>query len=231
MKEKFLAALKTEWSRLGLKKEALDRVASQRAKTIEKEEDIAAAVKDAETMSLLMTELQSSADSERNLKAQLQKDFDDYKTKHPESDTDPDNPDPDPDKPDVAKIVADAIAKAVAPLTEKITSLENNSSAKEALATAKDAFFKGDYAKKYKSQAEDAWERAVEMNDVTGKKMTADELNAKATGYFNASVAKLGVDTSKPFVSDNPDEQKGTMDWSAEKKRLQDAGRLPKDEN
>lgn len=126
--------------------------------------------------------------------------------------------------------LAETVKKAVEPLAQELAALKSSSSAKEALTNAKTSFFGGDYAKKYKTQADDAWERAVELNEATGSKMTADELVAKATGYFNKSVSRLGVDTSKPFQADSDAEDKdGTLDWSAEKKRLQDEGRLPKD--
>ena len=131
---------------------------------------------------------------------------------------------------DWQKTLEEALAKAITPLQQEIATLKASTSAKEALTTAKASFFGGDYAKKYRTQADDAWERAVEMNEATGSKMTADELVAKATGYFNKSVSRLGVDTSKPFVADADAEDKdGTLDWSAEKKRLQNEGRLPKD--
>ena len=144
MKEKLLAVLRTEWSRLGLKKEALDRVASQRVKTIEKEEDIMSAAKDADTMSLLMAELQGSADAERNKASQLQKDFDDYKTKHPE-DSEGGEGKEDPksgfNAEEVAKMISDAVSAAVTPIKESFDTFKSQSLAKESLTTAKSKFF------------------------------------------------------------------------------------------
>ena len=116
-------------------------------------------------------------------------------------------------------------------MTEEIATLKSSNSAEKALATAKDSFFGGDYAKKYTSEAEEAWERAVELNEATGSKMTGEELAAKANGYFNKAVSKKGVDTSKPFQPDvDPSQDKGTMDWSAERKRLQEAGKIAADD-
>jgi len=127
------------------------------------------------------------------------------------------------------KGILEQIAAAVSPLTAKIEALENVNSTKAALSGARDTFFAGDYAKKYKDEANDAWEHAVEVNELTGNKMTAEELAAKAATYFNKAVSRKGVDTSKPFKADPPEtDEEGTLDWSAEKKRLQDEGRLPK---
>ena len=121
-----------------------------------------------------------------------------------------------------------AVADAVAPLNEKITALETSKSAEAALSTAHSSFFNGDYAKKYKDQATDAWERAVELNEATGNKMTAEELAAKASGYFNKAVSRLGVDTSKPFQADPPkNDEEGTIDWSAEVARKKAQGLIP----
>jgi len=173
--------------------------------------------------------LMKMRDQEIQKRTDTQSAFDTYKEKHPEGD--PNNPPADPpQQPDITKTIADAVAAAIAPLTTEINALKSSSSAKEALSSAKEKFFSGDYAKKYKDQAEEAWDRAVEMNEATGNKMNADELNAKATGYFNKSVSKIGVDTSKPFQPDNQTDDKGTLDWGAEVKRLQENGKLPRPE-
>ena len=226
-KENIATALKTKYQRFGLSTEAIDRIASAREKTVTEEAQVETVLTDAETMRLIAEELMKHRDQEITKRTEAQSAFDDYKAKHPEKDPDPD-PDPDP-KPDFAKAIADAVAAAVAPLTAKIESLENVNSTKAALEGARTKFFEGDYAKKYKDEANDAWERAVEVNELTGNKMTAEELAEKATGYFNKAVSKKGVDTSKPFKADPPaGEDEGTLDWSAEKKRLQDEGKLPK---
>lgn len=229
MKKKIFDALKTEYASLGLSDSTLNRIAAYLEGSVEKEEDIVTAIK-GDNVQILAKSIQGEIDGLQRAKQKAETDLADYKAKHPEK-NDPDT-DPNGDtKPDIAKIVADSVAAAVKPLTEKITALENVNSTKAALAGARESFFGGDYAKKYKDEANDAWERAVELNEATGNKMTAEELAEKATGYFNKVVSRKGVDTSKPFVADPPKEDKeGTLDWSAEKQRLQDAGRLPKDE-
>lgn len=233
MKKKIEEALSAEYKGLGLSEKTIGRLADYLLGSVEKEEDIATAVK-GDAVKLLATSIQGEIAGIKRAKETAEAALADYKAKHPEkSDPDP-KPDPDPDPAEdktlIERIQA-AVTAAVAPLNEKIAALETANSTKAALTGARESFFGGDYAKKYKDEADDAWERAVELNEATGNKMTAEELAAKATGYFNKAVSRKGVDTSKPFVADKTgDEDEGTTDWSAEKKRLQDAGRLPKEQ-
>ena len=81
MQIKYLSALRTKYASFGLSKEALDRVASQRVKTIANEDEIDSDIASSDTAMLIMKEMQSSADAQRNRAAQLQKDFDDLKSK------------------------------------------------------------------------------------------------------------------------------------------------------
>jgi hypothetical protein len=229
MKKKIQDALELAYKdKLGLAdKKVYARVAALGETYVAKDEDIPAFVEKAED---LLKGFQATADQGRTLEtanakiAELEDKLKKFEGKEePAKEKE--------EKPDFAKAVADAVAAAIAPLTEKITALETVNSAKEALAGARSKFFDGDYAKKYKDEADDAWDRAVEVNELTGNKMTADQLAEKATGYFNKAVSKKGVDTTKPFVADpQENDQDGTTDWSAEKKRLQEAGRLPKDQ-
>lgn len=227
MKKKIEEALSAEYKGLGLSEKTIGRLADYLLGSIEKEEDIATAVK-GDAVKLLATSIQGEIAGIKRAKETAEAALADYKAKHPEK-NDPD-PAPDADKTLIERIQA-AVTAAVTPLNEKIAALENLNSTKAALTSARESFFGGDYAKKYKDEADDAWERAVEMNEATGNKMTAEELAAKATGYFNKAVSRKGVDTSKPFVADKTGEDdEGTIDWSAEKKRLQDSGRLPKEQ-
>lgn len=229
MKKKIKDALSAEYKGLGLSDKTIDRLADFVQGFVEKEEDIDAAVK-GDNVKLLATSIQGEVAGLKRAKETAEAALADYKAKHPETDDNHGDDDKDDDKPDLAKTIADAVAAAVAPLTQKIETLENANSTKAALEGARTKFFGGDYAKKYKDEADDAWDRAVEMNEATGNKMSADELAEKATGYFNKAVSRKGVDTSKPFKADPPvNDEEGTLDWSAEKKRQQEAGRLPKE--
>lgn len=232
LKEQILEALKTKYKAYGLSNDALDRIASLREKTVEKAEDIEGAVMDATTLDLIAKEIQRQRDQAIQKNSESQRAFEAYKAAHPEPDKGGAGDD-DKNKAtsqDIASIVKAAVADAVAPLNEKITALETSRSAEAALSTAHSSFFNGDYAKKYKDQATDAWERAVELNEATGNKMTAEELAAKASGYFNKAVSRLGVDTSKPFQADPPkNDEEGTIDWSAEVARKKAQGLIPDD--
>lgn len=134
----------------------------------------------------------------------------------------------DDSKPDMQKLISDAVSAAVKPLAEQIEGMKSANEAATRLADAKSRFYAGDWAKKYKGQADNAWERVANEDSIGGNKMSADELVAKATDYFNTYTGRIGVDTTKPFKADPPSDEKGVVDWSAEKKRLQDTGRLPK---
>ena len=87
MQNKYLSALKTKYASFGLSKEALDRVASQRVKTIANEDEIDSDIANTETLMLIMKEMQSSADTQRNRATQLQKDLDDLKKNQPNNQT------------------------------------------------------------------------------------------------------------------------------------------------
>ena len=79
MQNKYLSALKTRYASFGLSKEALDRVALQRVKTIANEDEIDTDIASSDTAMLIMREMQGSADAQRNRAAQIQKELDDLK--------------------------------------------------------------------------------------------------------------------------------------------------------
>ena len=90
MQNKYLSALRTKYASFGLSKEALDRVALQRVKTIANEDEIDSDIASSETAMLIMKEMQGATDSLRNEKARIQKELDDFKK--PDNDSKPDNP-------------------------------------------------------------------------------------------------------------------------------------------
>ncbi len=79
MQVKYLSALKTKYASYGLSKEALDRVASQRVKTIANEDEIDGDIASFDTALLIMKEMQGAADSLRSSNARIQKELDDFK--------------------------------------------------------------------------------------------------------------------------------------------------------
>lgn len=219
MKNKIKDALKQRYNNLGLSDEAFDGVASS-VQTVITDDTLESFVAGAEP---LLKQFQSIADKARSQKvAELEAKIKELEGKGKDKD--------EPQQislEDITKQVKEAVAAAVKPLNDEIASLKGASAAKESLATAKTTFFGGDYAKKYADEANDAWERVVELNEATGSKMTADELKAKAEAYFNKAVARKGVDTSKPFESEKHDE---IPDFADDAKILQDAGLLPKED-
>ncbi|MBD5367258.1 MAG: hypothetical protein HDR82_09740 [Bacteroides sp.] len=199
MKQKLLNALKEGYKQLGLSDGAFERVATFGETFITSDEQIATFVKGAEPMlkaeqsaaDKVRTELNAKIKGLEGEKAELEAMLNGNQPPKPES-----NP------ADMAKIIADAVAAAIKPLSDELTQFKGEQAAKSAFASAEATFKGNDYVKKYADEATDAWERATEMYEATGKSWTAEQLQEKAMGYFNKAVAKKGVDTSKPFESD-----------------------------
>lgn len=229
MKQKIKEALQQKYKNLGLNEEVFERVAAS-AETFVTEETLGNFVDGAGTLELLKN-YQSFADKARGFDSQEKKRADDLAQKLAEAEAKLNDKgkteDDHSQTPDIAELVKSAVAAAVQPLQDKIAAFEGENSAKQAFKTAKDKFFANDYAKKYTQERDNAWERAIELNEATGSKMTAEELEAKAMGYFNKDVARKGVDTSKPFETEGNSDKE--PDFSAQKKYLQEQGLIPKD--
>ena len=103
MQNKYLSALRTKYASFGLSKEALDRVALQRVKTIANEDEIDADIANSDTLMLIMKEMQGSADSQRNRVVQIQKELEDLKKTQTPNQT---NPQPIDDNPLAAELKA-----------------------------------------------------------------------------------------------------------------------------
>lgn len=230
MKKKIKEALQQKYKNLGLNEEVFERVAAS-AETFVTEETLSNFVDGAGTLELLKN-YQSFADKARGFDSQEKKRADDLAQKLAEAeaklkDKGGDKGDKTDPPTDIAELIQNAVTAAVQPLQDKIKAFEDEGAAKQALAVAKETLFGNDYAKKYTQERDDAWERAVEIYEATGKKMTAEELKGKAMDYFNKSVARKGVDPTKPFESEGDDDT--APDFSAQKKRLQEKGLLPAD--
>lgn len=228
MKNKIKEALQQEYKNLGLNDEAFDGVAAFGETIGITEETLANFVKGAKG---LLTKAQSDADKVRSVKTESQKQIDDLKAKLAEAEAklnDKGNDPEPPQTPNIAELVQSAVAAAVQPLQDKLKAFEDEGASKQALKAAKEALFGNDYAKKYTQERDAAWERAVEIYEATGKKMTAEELKEKAMGYFNKDVARKGVDTTKPFEGEGDADKE--PDFSAQKKYLQEQGLIPKEE-
>ena len=225
MKQKLLNALKEGHKNLGLAESAFERVATFGETFIKSDEQIADFV--AKALPMLKAE-QSAADkvrTELNAKIKgLEGEKAELEAKltgnNPNPAPEPSKPEPNPA--DMAKIIADAVAAAIKPISDELAGFKAEQSAKSAVATAEATFKGNDYVKKYADEATDAWERATEMYEATGKSWTAEQLNEKAMGYFNKAVAKKGVDTTKPFESEGSGKTK--PDFSADLELLKSEG-------
>ena len=224
MKKTIKEALQQAYKNLGLNEEAFDGVAAFGETIGINEETLANFVKGAEG---LLKREQSNADKMRNANATNSKQVEELQAKLREAEAklNGQQQQKQDTQPDFATLIAEAVTAAVQPLQAEIAAFKGAKSAEDAFNSAKTAFFGNDYAKKYTEERDYAWERAVEINDVTGKKMTADELQAKAMGYFNQAVAKKGVDTAKPFKSEGDGK---TLDFSEDVAILEKEGLIAK---
>lgn len=228
MKKKIAEALKTKYKSFGLSNEAWDRIASAKEETVTKEEDIEAGIADVATMDLIAKELQKMRDSEIQKRTDLQREHDDYKAKHPETQpNEGEGGEGGEQKPDIAKIVAEAVAAAVKPVQDAFETFKSQTSAKEAKALAKTKFFENKWTTKFKEEADDAWDMASQLNEAKGDSMTQEELTGKATELFNKYVQRKGADATKPFESS--DGNNGNFDFSKQAKYLESEGLIPEE--
>lgn len=229
MKKKIQDALKTAYeNKLGFKNEKVyERVASLGETYVTNEEDIPAFVAKAED---ILKGFQGVEDKGRSLQAanakitELEKQIENFK-KRAKGEPEPEPPLEEPI--DVAKLISEAISNAIKPISDSLDALKTQASAEKARNQARSSFFNGDYAKKYKDEAEDAWDRAIELNEATGNKMSAEELTTKATAYFNKYVTRKGIDITQPLSSDGMVDEK--PDFKEDVEILQKDGLLPTD--
>lgn len=204
MKQKLLNALKEGYKNLGLAESAFERVAAFGETFITSDEQIESFVKAAEAM--LKAE-QSAADkvrTELNAKIKgLEGEKADLEAKLNGNQPNP-NPEPKPqDTPDIATIVAQAVAAAINPLQEKLTAFETTR-AKETAVAALDKFCADwDYAGGFPKERDEAKRIALKIYKAGGEQMNGEQLIAAFREEFDPAVKSKGVtDFSKPFKSD-----------------------------
>lgn len=231
MKQKLLNALKEGYKNLGLAESAFERVAAFGETFITSDEQIESFVKAAEAM--LKAE-QSAADkvrTELNAKIKgLEGEKADLEAKLNGNQPPEPNPEPKPQgTPDIAALIEAALDKKLNPITERLNNFETAQSQKSAVTALDELKATWDYAKGYPTECEDAYERVMELYEVSGKKWTADELTGKFKEKFNKAVSKKGVDTTKPFQSDGGAGD-GNLDMSEWENSMKDLGwDVPKD--
>ena len=223
MKTKLLNALKQGYKKLGLAEEAFERVATFGETFITSDEQIQNFVTMAEPLlkaeqsaaDRVRTELNSRIKELEGEKSSLEAKLKDVKVEEVVED---------PKGEDISDVISKAIAEAIKPISDELSAFKLSQSQKSAVEALDSLKATWDYAKGYPSESEDAYERVMELYEVSGKKWTAEELTSKFKDKFNKAVAKKGVDTSKPFESTQNSED--IPDFSKELELLKNDGVL-----
>lgn len=223
MKKKILDALKQGYKKLGLAEEAFERVAALGETFITSEEQISDFVKMSESLlkaeqsaaDRVRTELNSKIKELEGEKSSLEAKLKNVKVEEVVEE---------PKIEDISEVISKAIAEAIKPISDELSAFKLSQSQKSAVDALDSLKSSWDYAKGYPDESEDAYERVMELYEVSGKKWTAEELTSKFKEKFNKAVAKKGVDTSKPFESS--EDGKDIPDFSKELELLKNDGVL-----
>ena len=226
MKTKLLNALKQGYKKLGLADSAFERVATFGETFITSDEQIQNFVTMAEPLlkaeqsaaDRVRTELNSRIKELEGEKESLEAKLKNVNVEEVEEVVE------EPKGEDISDVISKAIAEAIKPISDELSAFKLSQSQKSAVEALDSLKATWDYAKGYPSESEDAYERVMELYEVSGKKWTAEELTSKFKEKFNKAVAKKGVDTSKPFEStQNSDD---IPDFSKELEMLKNDGVL-----
>ncbi|MCM1301927.1 MAG: hypothetical protein NC226_09415 [Bacteroides cellulosilyticus] len=205
MKQKIKEALQQGHKNLGLSDEAFERVAAFGETFIKEETDIEGFVNGEATVNLLKS-YQSAADKVRNeLNAKikgLEGEKADLEAKLNGKQPSNEPPKTDPQPQDMAKIIADAVAAAIKPISDEFAGFKAEKTVSDTVATVNSRIDAWGYGKGYPKEMEKARESAMELYEAYGKKWTADELEAKIKEKFNKEVRDKGIDTTEPYKSD-----------------------------
>lgn len=223
MKKKILDALKQGYKKLGLAEEAFERVAALGETFITSEEQISDFVKMSESLlkaeqsaaDRVRTELNSKIKELEGEKSSLEAKLKNVKVEEVVEEPKGEN---------ISEVISKAIAEAIKPISDELSAFKLSQSQKSAVDALDNLKSTWDYAKGYPTESEDAYERVMELYEVSGKKWTAEELTSKFKEKFNKAVAKKGVDTSKPFESTQDSDD--IPDFSKELELLKNDGVL-----
>lgn len=182
MKEKILSALKTKYSNLGFGEKAFSGVADYLVQSIAEESQIETAITGVEN---LLKAFQGDIDRVRTEKTDLQRQYDELKSKQEAGGTPTKKDEPKPD--DLKAMIANAIAEAISPLQTKLQTYEQKE-----VATARQTLI-----------AEKA--KGLEIPDYLLKRISIpDELDeAGLTQYLTEFKQEL-VNNSLPIQSQYP---------------------------
>lgn len=211
MKTKIANALKTKYSNLGLGEKAFNGVAEflVNTKTVEKEEDIENVIAGSNIEALLKA-FQGDIDSVRTQKSALQREYDEYKAKHPEKTQETTEGD-----------------KANEELLKRLEALENASKEREK-ANATEALLKE--AARLMGEKKCQGEKLISLalKDVKIEDGdTAEKIAEKAIPAYNTWKKDLYGDSPIPGVAAPAAEGYKKGDYAGFVQSLRDSGQLP----
>lgn len=210
MKQKIKEALKQKYGtrankelgqlQLGIGDEVFERVAASVETLITDESAIENFVNSENTLNLLKS-YQSVNDK---LRAFENKPKPEPAPKPSDNGNNPPKPEQKPqDTPtDMAKIIAEAVANAIKPLSDELAGFKAEKGVNDTIAAVNTRIDAWGYGKGYPKEMAKARANAMELYEAYGKKWTADELETKIKEKFNQEVHDKGIDTTKPFQSD-----------------------------
>ena len=225
MKQKIKEALRQEYkSRLELDDDRLDGVAAFASTFVTDESKIEEFVKNEATLAMLKS-YQSVLDKDR-----AKRNKPEPTPKPSDTGNQPPEPNPEPkpqDTPtDMAKIIAEAVANAIKPISDELAGFKAEKTVNDTIAAVNTRIDAWGYGKGYPKEMEKARTNAMELYEAYGKKWTADELEAKIKEKFNQEVHDKGLDTSKPFESDGGAGGEANLDMTDVMKIYQKSGRV-----
>lgn len=213
MQNKYLSALRKEYANFGLSKEALDRVALQRVKTIANEDEIDADIATTATMLLVMKEMQSSADALRSKAAVAQKELDALKSV-------PQTVVPEPSPED------NPLAKDVAEMKQMFTAMMGKMAENERKARITEILGSAD-AKMREMGCTNDFIRGITLEKAeVGESDTADTIAERYKAAYDANYSSAFGNGQVPPMSNGSGN--GEADQAEITRMLQERGLLPK---
>lgn len=212
MQNKYLSALKTKYASFGLSKEALDRVALQRVKTIANEDEIDADIASTDTTMLVMKEMQRAADTLRTDNAKFQKELSDLKN---DSGNKPDKTDDDP------------YASTLAEMKALMQSMKDEVAESKRKARS-ESIINDAHKLMEKNGCTNAFIRNITLKGVeVGEADTAESIAEKCKSIYDQNCKDAFGDGYVP-PKGKPSGTGDEVDYESMVKGLQDSGALPK---
>ena len=216
MQNKYLSALKTKYASFGLSKEALDRVALQRVKTIANEDEIDADIASSDTAMLIMKEMQGSADAQRNRAAQIQKELDDLKKNQPNKQTTQSTQEPE-----------NELAKQLQTLTELVTTMQTERAAEKKKIHAEAIISQVHEKMKSKGCTNDFIRNMTLKGIEVAESDTADSLAEKYKSVYDQNCKDAyGEGYVPPMGMQNANGGFKSGDFASEVERLKASGKI-----